>query len=136
MSRPTSSITSLGVGGIGLGMSFDQGYVGSSSMMTTTYHRIPAGTVEIRRASEVVSSDEHVVGHVDGFIVAPDDPITHVVMERSHLWGHREVLLAMRDVASVSSDQIGLRVTRHQIDDFPSETPRRASRLVISPVSG
>jgi uncharacterized protein YrrD len=107
-----------GAGGMGLGMSFDQGYAGRSAMTTTSYDRIPAGTAELRRASEVVSSDEHFVGHVDGSIIDPDDAITHVIVERGHLWGHREVTIPMHEVESVSSDRVRLSASRDEISGF------------------
>jgi hypothetical protein len=53
------------------------------------YDRIPKSDVEIRRASSVASADGHHLGHVDGFVVDPDDHITHLVLERGHLWGRR-----------------------------------------------
>jgi hypothetical protein len=46
--------------------------------------------VEIRRASEVFSSDDHRLGHVAGFVGGPDDRITHLVLERGHLRGRHQ----------------------------------------------
>jgi uncharacterized protein YrrD len=109
-----------GAGGMGLSMPFDQGFGGRSALATTTYDRIPAGTAEVRRASEVVSSDNHVVGHVDGFVVDPDNAISHVILERGHLWGHREVPIPIHEVESVISDQIRLRAARDEIRRFRS----------------
>lgn len=108
-----------GAGGLGLGMGFDTGRPGRFPM-STTYDRIPAGTAEIRRTSEVISADDHVVGHVDGFIVDPDDAITHIVVERGHLWGHRKVTIPMREVGSVTSDRVQLRSGRDEIGAFPT----------------
>jgi sporulation protein YlmC with PRC-barrel domain len=109
-----------GAGSIGLTLTYDQRFGGRSALATNTYDRIPAGTAEIRRSSDVVSSDDHVVGHVDGFVVDPDDAISHLILERGHLWGHREVTIPMRDVESVISDQIRLRTARDQIAEFPA----------------
>ena len=122
-----------GAGGLGFGMGFDTGGPGRYPM-STTYDRIPAGTAEIRRTSVVMSADDHVVGHVDGFIVDPDDVITHIILERGHLWGHRKVTIPMREVGSVTSDRVQLRSGRHAIGAFPTvpfhrhrrvDTPRR-----------
>jgi uncharacterized protein YrrD len=109
-----------GAGGMGLSMPFDQGFGGRSAMSTTTYDVIPAGTAEVRRASEVVSSDNHMVGHVDGFVVDPDDAISHVIIERGHLWAHREVTIPIHEVESVISDQVRLRAARDKIREFPA----------------
>ncbi len=55
---------------------FDPRCAGRPMLTATTYDRIPAGAAEIRRASEDVSVDGHVIGHVDGFLVDPNDGIT------------------------------------------------------------
>jgi uncharacterized protein YrrD len=109
-----------GAGGIGLDMGFEWGYGRTPATTITTYDRIPSGTTEIRRTSEVVSSDDHVVGHVDGFIVDPADGITHIVLERGHLWGHREITIPMREVRSVVYDRVHLRSTRDEIGELPT----------------
>ena len=111
----------FGAGEIGLGLRFYQGFGGPSVMATTTYDRIPAGTAEIRRASEVVSSDGHVVGHVEGFVVDPENAISHVILERGHLWGRHEVTIPVHEVESVITDRIRLRTGRDEIDDFPTD---------------
>src|SRR5947209_5351730 len=58
-----------------------------------SYDRVPKGKVEIRRASAVNSADGERVGHVDGFLVDSDDHITHLVLERGHLWRKRDVTI-------------------------------------------
>ncbi len=101
-------------------------------MAITTYDRIPAGTAEIRRASEVVGSDGQVVGHVDGLVVDPDNSISHVILERGHFWGHQEVTIPMREVESIISDRIRLRATSDEVRDFPAvafhHRPERTAR--------
>ena len=52
----------------------------SGSVVKMTYDRVPEDTVEVRRASKVISSDGHVIGHVDGFIIDPSEAITHLVL--------------------------------------------------------
>ena len=110
----------FGAGEIGLGLRYHEVPGRPSHMSITTYDRIPVGTAEIRRASDVVGSDDHVVGHVDGFVVDPDNVISHVILERGHLWGHREVTIPMSEVESVVSDRLRLRAARDKIDDFPT----------------
>jgi hypothetical protein len=111
-----------------MGMGFDTGRPGRYPL-ATTYDRIPAGTAEIRRTSEVVSVDNHVVGHVDGFVVDPDDGITHIILERGRLWGHREVTIPMREVDYVLSDRVHLRAGRDEIGAFPTVRFHRHQRV-------
>jgi sporulation protein YlmC with PRC-barrel domain len=88
--------------------------------VSMTYDRIPKGEVEIRRASEVTSSDGHGLGKVDGFLVDEDDAITHFVLERGHLWGKREVTVPISAVASVHTDAVSLTLTKDEVGDLPS----------------
>ena len=59
------------------------------------YDRIPKHEVEVRRSSSVVSEDGHHLGHVEGFLVGTGE-IADIVLERGHLWGHREVVIPRR----------------------------------------
>ena len=68
----------------------------TNSHVTVRYDRIPKGEVELRRASAVHSSDGHHLGHVDGFVVDDQEHITHIVLERGHLWGKREIAIPVR----------------------------------------
>jgi sporulation protein YlmC with PRC-barrel domain len=87
---------------------------------SVTYDRIPKGEVEIRRASEVASADGHRLGKVDGFLVDDDDAITHLVLERGHLWGRREVTIPINAVASVHTDAVTLALTKDEVGELPS----------------
>lgn len=83
--------------------------------VSETYDRVPKDEVEIRRASEVTSADGHRLGHVDGFLVDADDQITHVVLERGHLWGRREVTIPIGAVTRVETDSVTLRFAKDEV---------------------
>lgn len=89
------------------------------------FDRIPKGEVEIRRASEVVSADGHRLGRVDGFLVDGEDAITHVVLERGHLFGRREVTIPIGSVARVATDSITLDLTKDEVARLPAVPVRR-----------
>lgn len=86
-----------------------------------TFHRIPKGEVELRRSSEVVSADEKALGRLDGFVVA-DDHITHVVLERGHLWGRHEVAIPVSAVQSFSNDEVLLSLSKAEVETLPRPT--------------
>lgn len=88
--------------------------------VSMTYDRVPKGEVEIRRASEVMSADGDRLGHVDGFLVAGDDQITHVVLERGHLWGRRDVTIPITAVTGVKTDSVTLRLTKDEVAALPA----------------
>lgn len=84
------------------------------------YDRVPKGEVEVRRASPVYSSDRHHLGHVDGFVVDDEEHITHVVLERGHLWGKRDVTIPIGAVAEVENDQVTLSLSKDDVGALPS----------------
>ena len=113
LAQPYYGYSSVGVGYETVPAEYD-------SHVSMTYDRIPKGEVEIRRASEVTSSDGHGLGKVDGFLVGDDDAITHFVLERGHLWGRREVTIPISAVASVHTDAVSLALTKDEVGDLPS----------------
>jgi sporulation protein YlmC with PRC-barrel domain len=107
-----------------------QPYYGSDvwthdAVMAATYDRVPKGEVEIRRASTVTSADEHSVGHVDGFVVDGEQHITHLVLERGHLWGKREITIPINDVSAVQPDAITLRLSKDEVGALEPISVRR-----------
>ena len=102
-------------GGVGPGYGPDTGVV---------YDRVPKGDVEIRRASAVISGDGHHLGHVDGFVVDKEH-ITHIVLERGHLWGRREVTIPIGAVDKVETDVVTLRLTRDEVGELGGVAVRR-----------
>jgi sporulation protein YlmC with PRC-barrel domain len=93
--------------------------------VSTTYDRVPKGEVEIRRASELTSGDGHRLGHVDGFLVDSDDQITHVVLERGHLWGRRDVTIPIGSVTRVETDSVTIGLTKDEVAALPAVPVQR-----------
>jgi hypothetical protein len=96
--------------------------------MTMSYHRVPKGEVEVRRSSLVTSCDDHLLGRVDGFVVDAGQRITHIVLERGHLWGRREVAIPIGAVATVKTDAVTIDLTREQVGALPAARVHRWSR--------
>jgi sporulation protein YlmC with PRC-barrel domain len=90
-----------------------------------SYDRIPKHDVEIRRASAVYSSDRHHLGHVEGFVVDDADGITHLVLERGHLWERRDVTIPIGAVATVETDVVTLALTMDEVGALPEIPVRR-----------
>lgn len=101
---------SLGVNALGSGI----GPMDLDPHVTVTYDRIPKGTVEIRRASDVTSSDGHHVGHVVGLVLEEHGRITQLVIEHGHLWGKREIALPIGSVDRIESDAVALSLTNDE----------------------
>jgi sporulation protein YlmC with PRC-barrel domain len=82
--------------------------------VVVNYDRIPEHEVEIRRSSEVVSADGHHLGHVEGFLIGGGEA-ADIVLERGHLWGHREVVVPSSAVARVENDRVTLSLTKDAV---------------------
>ena len=90
------------------------------SHATIYYDRVPKGEVEVRRASVVISTDDELLGEVDGFVVDADEHITHFVLERGHLWGRKEVTIPIGAVARVESDAVHLALSKDEVGALPA----------------
>lgn len=99
--------------------------MGYDDHMTEIYDRVPKDTIEIRRSSPVISSDDHDLGHVDGFVVDTEEGITHLVLEHGHLWGKREITIPIGAVKSIENDIVNLSLTKDQVGDLKSVPLRR-----------
>jgi sporulation protein YlmC with PRC-barrel domain len=87
----------------------------SDPHVTVGYDRVPKDKVEIRRASQVTSSDGHDLGHVDGFVVESDDHISHFVLQAGHLWGKREITIPIGAADRIESDEVILNLTVDEV---------------------
>jgi sporulation protein YlmC with PRC-barrel domain len=97
------------------------GYAGDfSATDAVAYDRVPKGEVEVRRSSPVYSADEHHLGHVEGFVVDGEDRITHVVLERGHLWGRRDVTIPIGAVSKVENDQVTVSLSKDDVGALPA----------------
>jgi hypothetical protein len=84
------------------------------------YDRIPAHEVEMRRGSVVEAADETFLGHVDSFVVDDDGRITHLVLERGHLWRRRDVTIPITAVARLSTDKVRLSLSPDEVAALPA----------------
>ncbi len=90
-------------------------YVGTlDSDATISYDRVPKGEIELRQASSVYSADGHRLGSVDGVVVDDADRLTHLLLERGHLWWRREVALPVEAISKFESDMVTLGVTKRE----------------------
>ncbi len=75
----------------------------------SAYARIPKGQCEIRRGSLVLTSDDHVVGTVEGLLTHTEH-IEAVVVRTSHGENGRTITLPIAAVTKVRSDEVLLEV--------------------------
>jgi uncharacterized protein YrrD len=83
-----------------------------------TQDRVPEGETQVRRGDRVQATDGE-IGRVHGLVVEPKDHrVTHILLERGHLWGQREVAIPVSAVASVDGGVV-LTLTKDQVRDLP-----------------
>jgi sporulation protein YlmC with PRC-barrel domain len=64
--------------------------------MSVQVERIPEGEVSFHRSTELEATDGH-IGQVEKFIIEPESgQITHLVLQKGHLWGKKDVLVPWR----------------------------------------
>jgi hypothetical protein len=84
------------------------------------YDRIPADEVEMRRGSAVEAEDGTFLGHVDSFLVDDEGRITHLVLERGHLWRRRDITIPVTAVAQLHTDSVRLSLSRDDVAALPT----------------
>jgi uncharacterized protein YrrD len=55
------------------------------------------------------------MGSVDGVVVGADDQITHLLLERGHLWWRRELAVPANAVSQIKTDMVVLGVNKNQL---------------------
>jgi sporulation protein YlmC with PRC-barrel domain len=91
-------------------------YAGAlDSDVTISYDRVPKGEIELRHVSSVYSADGHHLGSVDGVVVDEGDQLTHLLLQRGHLWWKREVALPAETISKFESDILTLGITKREL---------------------
>jgi sporulation protein YlmC with PRC-barrel domain len=93
-----------------------------------SYDRVPKGTVEIRRSSTVNCAGGEPVGHVDGFVLDSHHQITHLLLERGHLWRRREVTVPIGAITKVETDNVTVGLTTRELEQLSSVPAHRRRR--------
>jgi sporulation protein YlmC with PRC-barrel domain len=102
---------SLGVNALGAGME----QVDADPHVIVTYDRVPKGMVEIRRESEVTSSDGHYVGHVVGLVVDEQAQIAQLILGHGHLWRKREIAIPIGSIERIETDEVVLTLSNDEV---------------------
>jgi|ERR1700730_5727684 len=80
---------------------------------------VPEGTVEVRRGDHVHATDGD-IGQIHALRIDRDshDVTSVLLQEGHHLWGHKEVAIPIRAVASFD-EGIRLNIRQQQVEDLP-----------------
>jgi hypothetical protein len=114
-------------GTYGLGSFYYLPYVNSESPVyeSVEHKQIPPGELAVTRGTRVAATDGD-VGHVDEFVVNPDNGhITHLVMREGHLWGKKDVMIPLSAMGDTREDTVFLKTDKHQIEALPTIPVKR-----------
>ena len=85
-----------------------------------TVDSVPSGEVAIRRELTACATDGD-IGQVQGLLVETGGhQVTHVLLQKGHIWGRKEVAVPIGAVTKIGTLLIHLSLTRHQVDSLPS----------------
>lgn len=84
------------------------------------YDRVPKGEIELRHASSVYSADEHHMGSVKGLVTDAEHQVTHLLLERGHLWWRREIAVPAESVSTFETDLVTLGLTKRELGALPA----------------
>ena len=83
-----------------------------------TVDYVPSGEVDIRRELTVCATDGE-IGQIQGLIVEPDGHrVTHVLLQKGHIWGRKEVAIPIGAVTKIGTLLIHLSLTKQQVKDL------------------
>src|SRR5207248_10428854 len=75
------------------------------------------------------------LGHVEGFLVDDEQQISHFVLEHGHLWGKREIVIAIGVADRIESDGVTLSMTKDEVEKLESRPVHRWERWTVSRIS-
>ena len=82
------------------------------------YERIPRGAVAVHRGVQLEATDGR-VGRIKEFLVDQVTwNVTHLVLQKGHLWGRRELIIPISHVDRVQKDTIFMKNDKKTIESF------------------
>jgi sporulation protein YlmC with PRC-barrel domain len=123
-SRPRVNVLPLFAGVLGMaGAAEARRYLGlgrPKAPHEVTVDVVPFGEVAIRRELTVCATDGE-IGQVRGLVVEPSGRyVTHVLLQKGHMRGGREVAIPIGAVTKIGTLIIHLSLTKHQVKGLPS----------------
>ena len=79
---------------------------------------VPEGEIVVHRGASIEATDGH-IGKVEEFLVDPRDRhITHLVLEKGHLWHKQELTIPISTIARMDEEYIYLNVDKATVRSF------------------
>lgn len=82
------------------------------------HEHIPVDELAVRRGARVEALDGY-AGRVDGFMVnETSEQITHLVLREGHLWGQKDVIVPVSQIARIEEDVVHLKLDKAEIESL------------------
>lgn len=82
------------------------------------HEHIPVDELAVRRGARVEALDGY-AGRVDGFMVnETSEQITHLVLREGHLWGQKDVIVPVSQIARIEEDVVHLKLDKTEIESL------------------
>ena len=89
-------------------------------IVVTKREQVPPGELAVRRGARVEASDGQ-VGRVGEFLVDPESGhITHLVLQKGHLWGRRDVCIPIAEIDCIEERLVRLKLNKRSIESLPA----------------
>lgn len=89
---------------------------------------VPPGELAIHRGTEVEASDGY-IGTVGEFVINPENGhITHLVLQKGHVWGKKEMTVPIGAIDRVDEATVYLKLTKSELASLPSIALKRDRR--------
>lgn len=90
-------------------------------------HHVPAAELAVYRGMAVNTGD-HKVGQVDELVVDPGTGnITHLLMQKGHLWGKKDVAVPVSAIDFVGQHTVWLKIDKKAVGALPAVPIKRHS---------
>ena len=87
---------------------------------------VPHGELAIHRGASVEATDGK-IGHVGEFVVQPESGhITHVVLQKGHLWRKKEIAVPISHIKQVLDDVVHLDLDKDAVEALPEPSLARS----------
>lgn len=95
------------------------------SGMNVSVEAVPHGELAIHRGAAVEATDGK-IGHVGEFVVQPGSGhITHIVLQKGHLWHKSEIAVPVSHVQQVLNDIVYLDIDKNAVKALPEPSLAR-----------
>jgi uncharacterized protein YrrD len=85
----------------------------------------PHDELAIHRGADVEAVDGG-IGKVDEFIINPEnDHITHLVLQKGHLWRQKDIIVPISEIDRIESDVVYLKLDKDAVENLPVVAVKR-----------